>query len=373
MFLNLIIVFCFKKYLKIGKNQSDFNDDRQQVIADQPISAQTDYVKNQTKEEVAVRPKQLFRAESLKVEERVYSELSLVYANNSMERFDDDLIEHVLQYLSLSDKLRLECVSKQWKNAMIAVFRKVFVIELNIVNLKTNHNSLNQLFRFYMFRQFDDRLYEQRLESVFKKCPNITTVRLGMNVSLEMLSLFGRYCPQLKSLSYPCNDDKVLSFFSQYGLQLETLDLSRSKYYTIFTSILQFCPNLKKIKLQPKTSFNSISNDNEFLPKLEDIGYNLGIFSNNVNQMKIFTDKYSQTLKIFDLLIMSLSAEELKTCIECIARFENLQVLKLTVYPRFCPPRYCLISFLSKFFGAPACPMGSVMLTDSGLVQFDSV
>ena len=149
------------------------------------------------------------------------------YEKDSMDRFGDDLTQEVLQYLSLSDKLRLECVSKQWKNAMIAVFRKEFVIELNTVNPKTKHNSLNEFFMFYMFRQSDDRLYEQRLESVLKKCPNITTVRLGMNVLSEMLSLFGRYCPKLKSLSYPCNAqhnvDKVLSFFSQYGRQLEEL------------------------------------------------------------------------------------------------------------------------------------------------------
>ena len=244
-----------------------------------------------------------------------------------MERFGDDLTEHVLQYLSLSDKLRLECVSKQWKNAMIAVFWKEFVIELSTDNPTTNHNSLNEFFRLYMFRQSDDHLYEQRLELVLKKCPNITTVRLGMNVTSEMLSLFGRYCPQLKSLSYPCNNDKQLSFFSQYGRQLETLDLSESIDNTIFTSILQFCPNLKRVKLRP--NFNLISNDKEFLPKLEEFGCHLKISSNNINQMKKLTDKYSQTLKILNLLIIDLSAEELKTCIECISRFENLKELKL--------------------------------------------
>ena len=115
----------------------------------------------------------------------------------------------------------------------------------------------------------------------------------------EMLSLFGRYCPQLKSLSYPCNVqhnvDKVLSFFCQYGGQLETLDLSESIDNTIITTILQLCPIINKVKLPP--NYNLISNDKEFLPKLEKIGNKLEINSDNINKITILSDKYSQTLR----------------------------------------------------------------------------
>ena len=40
------------------------------------------------------------------------------YLKNSMNRFGDDLIEEVLQYLTLEDKIRLECVSKQWQRCI---------------------------------------------------------------------------------------------------------------------------------------------------------------------------------------------------------------------------------------------------------------
>ena len=42
-----------------------------------------------------------------------------VYAKNSFDRLGDDLTELILQYLTFEDKVRLECVSKQWKNAMV--------------------------------------------------------------------------------------------------------------------------------------------------------------------------------------------------------------------------------------------------------------
>ena len=38
-----------------------------------------------------------------------------VYAKNSMDRFGDDLSEVILSYLWFEDKIRLECVSKQWR------------------------------------------------------------------------------------------------------------------------------------------------------------------------------------------------------------------------------------------------------------------
>ena len=45
--------------------------------------------------------------------------------------------------------------------------------------------------------------------------------------------------------------------------------------------------------------------------------------------MKILSDKYSQTMKILNASLRDMTEEELKTCIECIARFENLKELKL--------------------------------------------
>ena len=50
-----------------------------------------------------------------------------VYAKDSMDRFGDDLTEEVLQYLTFEDKIRLECVSKQWQRL---IYNKQFVIEL---------------------------------------------------------------------------------------------------------------------------------------------------------------------------------------------------------------------------------------------------
>ena len=236
-----------------------------------------------------------------------------------MDRFGDDLTEDILQYLTLEDKIRHECVSKQWQRC---VFNKQFVIELDL-----NSNERQNL----LYRLFDNRrqLNEKHLESVLKKCTNVKEVILYTPVNSSVLSLIGRYCPHMKSFSYThSNDDKALSFFRMYGHKLEELVIIGNDKEDI-EQILKFCPNVEKVSLNN----NSIlfTDEKEFLPKLEEIKIQLNILPENVYKMKILSDKYSQTIKTLDLKVRDLTAEELKTCFDCIARFENLTQLELEI------------------------------------------
>ena len=247
-----------------------------------------------------------------------------VYAKDSMDRLGDDLTEEVLQYLTFEDKIRLECVSKQWKRC---VFEKQFVIEIG--DNKTQ-NSLNRL--------LDNRkqLNEELFESVLKKCPNIKKVNLLCKVFSEVLSLIGRYCHHLKSLTY-CGyfdgkDGNIWSFFGIYGHKLEEFHCTAfpGSFQRIIKDekkLLRLCSNIKTIFVWNSSVL--FIEDKAFLPKLERIESNILITSENCNQLKILSDKYSQTMKTLNVDLNALTAEELKTCIECIARFENLKELKL--------------------------------------------
>ena len=177
-----------------------------------------------------------------------------VYANDSMDRLGDDLTEEVLQYLTLEDKIKLECVSEQWKRC---VYNKQYVITID--NFYVRKNLLNKLNDNY------------KLESVLKKCQNIVKVIIRPNirpeVKSEVLSLIGRYCHCIKSLTY-CptfgRDDNVLSFFRIYGHKLEELNING--WNSDVNNLLQFCPNVKKAYF---SDFSVVLNeDKEFLPKL---------------------------------------------------------------------------------------------------------
>ena len=89
-----------------------------------------------------------------------------------------------------------------------------------------------------------------------------------------------------------------------------------------------FVLNLKNVEI---TSISHlIDDDKEFLPKLESIKL-FQTYPHHVIGMKVLSDKYSQTLKTLKVPFKKLTIEELKTCIDCISRFENLTELKLRI------------------------------------------
>ena len=296
------------------------------------------------------------------------------YRKDSFDRFGDDLTELILSFLWFEDKIRLECVSKQWKRC---VFQRQSVIELNFFRERKNQNSLNGLFR----RNDDERQSdEQRLVSVMKKCQNIKRIimrkitedefmrimlyhypdaqvnnaqdLLNINPKVwpssqkrdnlneieyvlnsnryafdsEVLSLFGQYCPNIKSLDITTINSKDLKFFRIYGHNFQVINI----YGNIVEKkdFLKFCPNLKTIYVYQSYLFS----EDKDLPKLENIRTHLTFYSSNVNELKILSDKYCQIMKILHLSLY-ISDEEVKTCIECISRFENLRHLKIHFYP----------------------------------------
>ena len=254
-----------------------------------------------------------------------------VYAKNSFDRFGDDLTELILQYLTFEDKVRLECVSKQWRRL---VFNKQFVIDLRDERIQQTKDSLIIILYQQTSSPSDNDnsvRFDIYLESVLKKCPNIKKVIIDYGIDSSVLSLIGRYCDRIKSLCY--NSDYgsakiVLSFFRIYGHKLEELDINAENVKEVaMKQILNFCPNVNSIKCSNlKTYFK---NDINILPKLEHIQSVLKFSKKDLKLLKILSDKYSQTMKILNIILSDMTAEELKTSIECIARFENLKELKL--------------------------------------------
>ena len=252
------------------------------------------------------------------------------YRKDSMDRLGDDLTEEVIQYLTFEDKVRLECMSKQWRRY---VFNKQFVLVFDPNNDKTR-NSLDRLLSVkYCIRELNVKAFE----SVLKKCPNIKKVILEIDIESEVLSLIGRYCPRIKSLGYrrirySMSGNNTNDFFRDNGHKLEELSVSETNEE--FFEYLKHCPNLKTVSLD-NNSF--LFNDNkEFLPKLDKMRSTMIMspyHSFYVRLMKIFSVKYSQTMKSLNVMLSSLTAEELKTCIEYISRFENLRQLSLEFGP----------------------------------------
>ena len=166
----------------------------------------------------------------------------------------------------------------------------------------------------------------------------------------EVLSLFGQYCPNIKSLNITITGEQDFAFFRYYGHKLQELIIDGPE--DVVKDYLEFVPNLKKIDNSENNYIETsilLNEDNEFLPKLENIMISLLIQSNNVNKMKILSDKYRQTMKTLNVRFLALEEEELKTCIEYICRFENLKELSLdSFYMRTTEPTDDCLSLIGQ-------------------------
>ena len=285
-----------------------------------------------------------------------------------MDRLGDHLTELMLSYLRFSDKVRLECVSKQWRRL---IYNKQFVIEIE-ENRFDRKETLNRL-----FKQIDNikQLDMKSFESVLRKCPNITKSFLTIEIDGPILSLIGQYCPRLKSLHYYPKqsykdsdseeeidsekdidseedinseeincftrkflqvsspiDGQAMAFFRQYGHKLEELVIYYDNDIEIkdLKKILQLCPNLKKVNdIDEEIIIKEMSNNENFLSKLKRI--ETRISSNNVYKMTLLADKYSKTMNELGVGLLCLTATKLKTSVDLICRFDNLRDLRLQI------------------------------------------
>ena len=93
------------------------------------------------------------------------------------DSFWDDLCEDILQYLSLEDKLRLECVSKQFQRT---VFQRQYKLNLSI---SREYHKLYLITEHSILR--DPNYYNIEYQSLhsfkvlLKKCPNIKQLELN--------------------------------------------------------------------------------------------------------------------------------------------------------------------------------------------------
>ena len=260
----------------------------------------------------------------------------------SFDRFGDDLTQEIIQYLTFDDKIRLECVSKQWRRL---VFRRQFVLwieckgkDIEVVRVD-NHNTLNRLVYRYeplhlRHRRPDPWLYIQTyLVSVLKKCPNITRIRLRINSNGTELDLFFRYLPNLKHVY--CEDmhfREIRPTLTQtafnYGLKLESIQLDYCvfKRDTEFDLFLRFCPELETIGLMSNTLFSAMI-ENQSLTKLKTIT-SLDIKCEDLVKFEILVDKYCHSLEGLHIHIHVYEVDYVHLIGDIIGHISRLKKLK---------------------------------------------
>src|SRR5690349_14078889 len=86
------------------------------------------------------------------------------YSADSFDRFGDDLSEVLLTHLPLKDKIRLQCVSKQWRRTL---FQRQTILSID------KYGKLDYSIRESIIRRINDIT---RLKNVLAKCSKVKTI-----------------------------------------------------------------------------------------------------------------------------------------------------------------------------------------------------
>jgi hypothetical protein len=138
------------------------------------------------------------------------------------DRICDDLCEVLLSYLSFEDKIRFECVSKQFQSC---VNNKQNCLE--IVNYTQTKHKPNNLFK----KMAKNKCFNYKaFESILKKCKFINNVIIDIDFKSinneQLMQLIIEYCTYLKSIAFDFNeisDELIEKFGLKFRQKLEKL------------------------------------------------------------------------------------------------------------------------------------------------------
>ncbi len=128
-------------------------------------------------------------------------ETKIGYNCNSFDRFGDDLCQLLLSYLTVKQKLRFECVSKQWKSL---IFNKQQKLIINYINL-------------YQYSEILRKILVLKNNSIIKcltkKFKFINELKINFGVSFQLLEIIVKNCLHLKKINVNFGD-----YFERKGL-----------------------------------------------------------------------------------------------------------------------------------------------------------
>ena len=204
------------------------------------------------------------------------------------DRFCDDLCEDILQYLPLKDKLRLECVSKQFQRTVFQK-QKEIILELDLKGghrqpIRCNCPYEPNLLKFKyprayeVLEEMDPQLevlafkscHYKPIESVLKKCPKIQSINLwgfrpnNSQISKLMLQMITKYCNHLfefKIFRFDSNECESQEFCRKFGPKLKFFLSAENLFdYSLFPNIETIVVfNVMPLQIQLLQKFSNLT------------------------------------------------------------------------------------------------------------------
>ncbi|CAG2119536.1 unnamed protein product [Medioppia subpectinata] len=220
---------------------------------------------------------------------------------NSLDRFGDDLCEELLSYLSLEDKFRFECISKQWRRV---VFESQTVVTIDGNTGRWFHPMLGRVSKAELKRKMEYKptidypLEDTAIELLVKYCSHLTTIYMNFkNISVDTIDkFFTKFGPKLKSVNvFGFNesvDQKWIEKWLKMCVNMQSFTNNDRPLYNVMIQLVPKIPVLFK-------RLNSIRLDVHTLD--EDIN---GLMT----ALDVFADKYGHQMKTIGLIVWSSNA-----------------------------------------------------------------
>jgi hypothetical protein len=235
------------------------------------------------------------------------------YSKDSFDRFGDDLCQLLLSYLSVEQKFRFECVSKQWKSLIFNKQQKLILDFYEVLNNKTLKTPKNE------------KKYDLMFKTLFKKLKFLTDIECHHFFNSSTINSIINNCLFVEKIAFNgnINENLLLKLSQTFGKRLISFDLS-GVFNKKFDDIFTFTPNLKEIKLNK----NLDQLIKTVLTKLEMIS-----FPKNVDlvELKTFTDIYCKQIKKISASFGGLPNDVIDKSLIQLSRYENLESLSLNI------------------------------------------
>ncbi|CAG2176660.1 unnamed protein product [Oppiella nova] len=113
------------------------------------------------------------------------SEQPQMDAKDSLDRFSDDLCQHLLSYLSLEDRFRCECVSKQWQRVIYETIDEIIINDNLLDKMKTkNCANIETIDCRYVRSKLQRQVFEA-IDELLDNCLNVRQIDCDLIYGLD--------------------------------------------------------------------------------------------------------------------------------------------------------------------------------------------
>ena len=242
-------------------------------------------------------------------------------------RICDDLSVEILKYLPFEDKLKLECVSKQFQRT---VFNKCHKLSIN---------------SRFVYRK---RLNMDAIKSVLKKCPNINEIKLKpkykydlrpfrfspirtivedlvfFNVKApvyrKLILLIDKYCKRLVKINLKLlrDSDVCHKLIKKFDPKCLTLKLDTN----FDQSFVQTLSPIKELKLKNVCSMKD--EEISFLKTVKGLNIvTIDIYDPDINDLENFVEN-NDRLKCLNIFSHNLKSDKISVAFDHISKLQNL-------------------------------------------------